>query len=952
MPDPVVDPETLIEPAVRSWISDLSDLALAGDGVTKKVTAHAEAFKMIETDLDLGELRKGMTYSLTEQPNGAWGAIKERFGKLKTMDSLSDSGDAMKEIDTWHDLPGLQGLPPEDVNRVIKAFEKTVALRDRLLKMKDSPYMIPDGKGGLMEDKRRIAEDLFMPLVRQGVMPENAVPDAYSEVARTFKGASESYNARLEEYSKDLTDTDRFLEKAKVGFSVTKGLLKMASGGAAVVGNVIAFQDGQTGVNAVMQGTDSRKVDSVRIALDNTLTIVTAVETGLEKGLKDRDVFGVMDSFTEIFKTTLIMAMPGAYDQIMAMSAGIKMAVRSGQVAKLLAEDPVELDKVFKAAGGVVAGAMGLTKTSSDDLGIVQDTAVLGKLIGEGFTALGGVAKGIKTGNPRDALAGVLDAVQGTANTFAGQYLKTQRTSFIAQMEIKHADMDPAILQEMKDYIDFNYDVDPVGMDDLSEGAQALLKEFQKAQKEALSDIDQEKISKEFEEFQNAQAKALLEFRNTPDPQFELLLATGLTGEEDDDPTRSDEAIEKDMRVQAQSIETMIKVIQKDQASVALARQIVTGGAGFVASLLPGAGIVAAGADLAFAFMDAVRHHEQLKIWRDNLDMAKKAGTVQADAILNRFGLQTGQAIEADVIVLLKAVNVVAQAVKTAGGPLAPVGDAMIGATKVVEGAMEVAKTVKTEVEMAKAWKVYRRALATPQDRKLAREALQKNPTLAKYAMAYGALVEKNPVAIQVMKSTGLNEVTLASPGTNVDKVVTYLETLYKDDPILLRAVTVPQKWHPKQPADLTAASWTAYIIAAKKNAAGEGKKEKQKVVTIDGSAVTAALGVLTKARAPVAEMLEPGWVPDEKHADIDPALFDPLLDTARKVADLLQRVKALDKDGKPHKEFLEYCGSLQAKAQYLVTDATKAKTALKTYVDLVQKQKDDGSSDSVIDED
>lgn len=938
-----IEAEARIAPEISQWIRDMTGHATASKEEGKKVEKHAKAQEEIAKALDLDELKKGMTYSMTEVPDGRWGAIKDKLGLLKSMDSLDKGGDAMQEIDTWHDMPGMQGLPSEDVARVLKAFKKVLDLRDKLLKDPDSPYWITDSKGKKVEDTRKISEDLFMPLVRQGIIPENAVPSDYSEVERTFKGASEAYETRLKKYSESLTDNEALLTKLKPAFSVTKGLLKMASGSAALGANITAIGDGAQGAHAIASSEKAREIDEFRRGFDTALVCVTSLETGLEKGLKEKDVFSVIDLFNTALKTVLLQAMPDAKDAINQWSTIITMSARSAKVAKLIADDPPDLQKIFTAAGEAVESGMSAFKPTDKDqkerdkknLGaFIGDIGTLGTLIKGGMTAIGGVAKGVKSGNPRDALEGVFGAVQGAVDTCAGQYLKQLQTAFIEEVKTKNSGASAEELKEIEDYLKTNVATKATGTKDLSEGARKLLTDFQTSiADEAKKGVDKDKVKKEFEAFQAAQAKKLMEYRSTPDPQFALLLATGLPGGDngETDPAKSEEAIEKDLAVQAQSIETMIAVIKKDQAAVALAKQIVTGGANFLAQMLPGAGIIASGMELMFALMDAVRHHEQLAQWRDNLTDAKKSGSVQADAILNRYGLEKGQAIEADVVVLLKGVAVVAQVVKTAGGPVAPVGDAMLATTKVVEGAMDVAKTIKTEVEMAKAWNIYRRALETPKDRKLARQALQTNPTLSKYAMVYGALVDKNPVAVKVMKSCGLNEVTLANPGTNVEKVVKYLETLYKEDPVLLRAVKVPGKWCPKGGDQLTITAWVAVVAAARKSTDPALDK-------IDASAVTAALGDYARTLAPIQEMLDPGWAASAK---VDTTLFDAFIAAGNALSSVLDRVKPLDKEGKEHKDFRDHCDVLSAKALVAVGEAGRAKKEVEKEIEKEKEIRD-----------
>ena len=243
---------------------------------------------------------------------------------------------------------------------------------------------------------------------------------------------------------------------------------------------------------------------------------------------------------------------------------------------------------------------------------------------------------------------------------------------------------------------------------------------------------------------------------------------------------------------------------------------------------------------------------------------------------------------------------------------------------------MDVAKTIKTEVEMAKAWSVYKKALATPQDRKLAREAMRSNPTLSKYAMAYGACVEKNAVAIKAMKSCGLNEKTLANPSTNVDKVVTYLETLYAEDPVLMRAVTVPEKWHPGTP-ELTPVSWAQFVKAAQSS-----KDAKPRLADADVSAVTAAFSGFFDVHEPLKTMLDAGW---EADPETDPVVFEPIKPAATRLIAALGGFKPVDEEGRPHKDVMAYLDSMIAKVEAAVNEIPRVQGEILKAKELAEEQ-------------
>ena len=164
------------------------------------------------------------------------------------------------------------------------------------------------------------------------------------------------------------------------------------------------------------------------------------------------------------------------------------------------------------------------------------------------------------------------------------------------------------------------------------------------------------------------------------------------------------------------------------------------------------------------------------------------------------------------------------------------------------EAAIELADLIYTEAQLASAWKIYVEARKVPEDRWLARKATRENPTLSKYAMAYASL-NGDAIAVEGLRRCGINKQVLANPDTNISKVVTYLETKYADDPVLLRAVPPANEWHPGQIV-LTATSWMLFYQAA------IGEKGKVDPGS-DTSGIAAAMGRLDEAEEAFKKALD-----------------------------------------------------------------------------------------------
>ena len=208
---------------------------------------------------------------------------------------------------------------------------------------------------------------------------------------------------------------------------------------------------------------------------------------------------------------------------------------------------------------------------------------------------------------------------------------------------------------------------------------------------------------------------------------------------QDDDP--DGKGITEEMRLK--SMESLIAEMQRQQKIYDLAKAIVTGGIGAVEKFVPGLSAASAGTKTIFAFVAALQKGRQLLDWFRNQADAKVAVTVQYEVMMNRYGLAAEQAVVAGVQVLTAAIDTVGKAMQLAGA-LAPVGIAISAAATITENSMDIMVKVTTAAKMRSAWSVYQKAIANPQDRKAAREALRANPTLAKYALVWGAVVDGN----------------------------------------------------------------------------------------------------------------------------------------------------------------------------------------------------------------
>ncbi len=923
-----------LKPEQKKWLTKITG-SKAIKEARAATKARAAGADLVEAELANSRemIREGQTYTISKMPTNAVTKLGAKLGLLSKMKSLDPKSDPIKEIDAWHDLPGSKSLTPDEQKAVLESMKAVLDIQEKLKNIVDEngrhayqpdPTMDAierehhsemqqvnaikdkaerkrafdkayakfskakaDHKAALPEYERRLAEDLWQPLKREGILPENAIPDAYSEVARTFGASSELYQDRLEDYSKSLNTPKKILNKLKPVALVTEGLLESASAFTVAGAGIEAAAEG---ASKIRNSASARDTASAAKILDLTKLCVSSVRIGAEKAIEARDAHGVVDAFNAA--VTGVIKQAFGKDTANLVGSILTAGARGARVADHLRKG--EPDKAFEAFGAGIAASFNAT---GDD-----NFKKIGGYVAAGFKSLALTAKGLKNRNPEELLAALMTQAVQVGNAEGKEVMKSLQAD-----TVKKINADDTIDKEEKNarikWVKSG-STDPKGASDVEKGVLSAAS-IRSIETMVEKSIDKDALKKQIEKASEQTAQEMADFLLTPDNTFEEMLINGFS-----EPTNEAEQAAMDIEKKLNSIERVIAVNKRNQQIFELSKNIVNGGAGFVASLLPIAGIAPVATQLIFSFLEAAKHARQLHYWRQNVKEASKAGTVQMDAMMNRRGLEISQNIQADIKVALQAAELVGAAMETAaasgvGGPVGAIGTAIKASAKGTQGLMQVAVTVKTEIDMARAWRTYKKALETPQDRKLARKALRDNPTLAKYAIAYGAVVDKNPVAQKALRRCGINAKTLADSGTNTKKVVEYLELIYKEDPVLLRSVPVKREWFPGNP-DLTVTNFNRFFLMGT-------TKAKPKVAKGDVSKINVTLATLEKLLKTDGKMLQDDYEVDE---DSDLTMASWLADAANAVVLALSRYSPMDQDGKTHEEMAEYIDSLSALAE------------------------------------
>src|SRR5262249_47770895 len=128
-----------------------------------------------------------------------------------------------------------------------------------------------------------------------------------------------------------------------------------------------------------------------------------------------------------------------------------------------------------------------------------------------------------------------------------------------------------------------------------------------------------------------------------------------------------------------------------------------------------------------------------------------------------------------------------------------------------------LAKSAHDEKTLRQGWKKTLSALNNPRNRRAGLDALYHNTTLTIHAIAWAAL-DKDPIALQIMRTCDVNAQTLADSGSDQEAVVTYLEAMFAEDPQFKDPDKVKSDWVPS-PLPLTFAGWFTVKSRAQRKA-------------------------------------------------------------------------------------------------------------------------------------
>lgn len=758
----------------------------------------------------VGEIVVGQNFKVETMS----GFLKQRF----TMSAIGE--DPNEDFDTGHDTAKMTGMDGKNFALLMNA---QAIIADEVETLRAA--VNPKEKKALFSDKE-IAEAVWAPLLRRKLIAENAIPDRYSEVAQTFSGASAAYETRLAAFTDDLSKFDKAIQVLGIAKDVIDGLAAVAQGVTADLGAFGVTKDPYE-VMTIIKG--------LQLGLDTLTTVPAAVlkENGefnwksMEAVCKDlqKTIPGLInagfagESWNEInLGKAIAYAVGGAFSAPLIIKK-----IKDGQYAEIL-DDLADFTYAACNAYTYEVKSTGAKDEGPGGTGVLQYNEfglAIKSIVNVGSAAL---VELLKEDEPDTAtfMRILQKAGQGTVDALSLIRFDHEKASLEKEATKndgtdKSTD-DKTIAPKSPDLALAYGIIEPEwqAMRDLAAGSpgwgtpEKIMKAVQANGSAALKKLHKDdpllKKMAKFAELVDKQQKAIQDAgletfdaeMAADDKKFRDLLNRSESGDSEED---------------VQKIEELIMQLKKDQMITDMAFQLASLPAQAIAAFLPQANMAVAAIDLIKNLKKAYEHFKAYFDWRENVQDARSAMSIQVEAMANRMNISSSKGRDEVLGAIENATKIVAGAVGCAG-PFAPAGHVISATVVAVSTMRQLITKYATEAELRKAWSLYKAALDNPDDRKTIRAAIRKNPTLAKYVIAYGAEIDGHPVAKAAMQKCGLTSDVLSNPGTNISKVVSYLEALYPDDPVLLRPVDRPEDWYPGA-VEFSSASLAAFVGAA-----------------------------------------------------------------------------------------------------------------------------------------
>lgn len=909
-----INPELLLGDDYLKQVRDLREKLLAVDPKLQSGDEYENLKKQVEDLLAPLEMLGIPLDTLAEKASEFQEINEKRTQKLEEMRNLiaiqkeefRTRTDVVYEVEN-EILPGTKKIPAKVVKGQFVGLKRAQSDSDEIVEMSKGHYegrvreLDPATKKlldlvilqlelitkELLADKEieltpnEVMAELWTPLVREGIISSDQCPEEYSRIMTLWKGASDLYLKRCEEKAREPIDKTEGVQ------NLLEDLDQALDIGADIAGIVLTFVGGEAAqeilklvrkcVHGGLQGTKKAlalEFDKAGNCIGDILESVIEQATGnkelskivkgafvaslngalMAKSLANRqwdDAFGFMCSAMDGAFVVIDQGKDGKAGEIgNHVLAGMKGSKGIAKIAYLFAQDPVDAKAVMEEMGN-----------------ITRD----------------GVVYGVKT----YALDKEKEKQQQDKETSIRESMKGQD-----EKEIEKA-IEKAKEEIESDYTSKGDELEAaVKTGTNNEEGGGLLVDLAYALGFKDKEIDEEAVMKDV--LRRTEAKALEDFAKKEETfERRIAIAFGVGAGADDE--------QMEMIEDLYDIDVLIGEIEEARAKIQLFKTILDAVSGVVTMIVPQLGGPLKARSFAFDCASALRRSQELVKFQALVGDARKATSPQVHTLIaqvDELSHQLTNDVIEGIFHLTEACVTTAAGACELSGIAAPAGEAL----KIVEMGIEALHKSKDLIykkfkdnKVKRGWNQFRRAVDNPSDRIAIMKAFRKNPTLAKYGIAYGALEMGDSIAKEALRQCGLNDMTLANENTNAEKVVRYLEVKFPDD---IQIVGILSRFAPDSGDPLSMQVWVK-----NKELAVEAGWQKEDTTEID---------VMLLRAKKIADGI------DGLKKTVGDATTDELKDhwevlsaTLEELAKSFRSYQPKTVDGKPFARFLQYLNEL-----------------------------------------
>jgi hypothetical protein len=830
-----------------------------------KTVLLAKAFQVIDEQRDLMRKQFDLQVQTYRDPDAEDEAILDDAGQptgktkkksaLKTQDVRDKAGRQERAYDASESTQ-LASAARGRVDKSLTATDATKAMavvvgqKDMLAAEKTLRSRIDEKRRAIVQvseplfSDEEIMNELYTPLVRDLVLPETFVPDKYSATAKMIEGSNDYYIKECKAKGAPMaTGAAAFVKGSiELGASITGTVL-------GAMAPVKAGQEAMASSGALSKEWAARATDITNGIAATLSAGVTAVDLGIDS-VRNR-------SFSTSGMKTVLDGIATAVGKIVAGSTG-DMALG------LTITDSIAGASAMATIGAEVA----VWKKKGGDFPLERVISLVGECVSKGLSvgsdqtsdtkedASGNEVKTLESTRFAQASQTATTLFETAAKAASGKLLTQVKAGnwnavydFIKDTAVEVGKQLPGqiTLNETYNTLD-DYDkqhlmlkVSETAADGVEKGGVALgdlLGEIPLNGPRTPQQQRQDAIDKLFAEKQRAlaqQTEELGQIEAMMDKEREdyrkSLVCLGST-----EPSDAD----------FKSIAKLVAQLEQDRKIWDGLAALFGGGIGAAGGMAVAMNVAAEVAPALKAAGQLVKYCINLKAaavrceawldWREGRKDAESAVSPYATSIDN-FCRNQGQQFTHYSI---QAASNAIQALLACGemSPLAPAFKAAGGAVAASAAAEDLIYKFYKQVALRKAWQQTKKSLDPKNrgNRKMALLVRQINPTLAKYTIAYGALVEESPVAITACNRIGIDRETLARSSDKVSDLKDYLELLYPDDGSVLGVLDVTPGGIKVPPPALSAKAWALSYLAW---------TEKLALATDNPPAIVAHLGLV-----------------------------------------------------------------------------------------------------------